>query len=125
MSSPGGLGKYRIGTMFVALLENGPAVVKRGIFAQRKDYGEKIQSAKNENSREYFMVGLCPAFERKKFHNRCSQLLWRTLWRMWKTPVYSQVFRLFRKNTGLWRKKTDSVQKIAKAGKAANGVWCA
>ena len=50
------------------------------------------------------MLILFPDNDRKMFHNGISQLLWKTLWRMWKTPGYSQVFWLFG-NTGLWRKE--------------------
>ena len=56
---------------------------------------EKLQNVKNGNKNEETVTILCQLRPAKKFEKRCGQLLWKTLWRMWKTHSYQQVFRLF------------------------------
>ena len=36
-------------------------------------------------------------------HARCGKLLWKSLWRMWKTLGYQQVFRTFGFSRSMWR----------------------
>ena len=70
------------------------------------------------------MLILFPDNDRKMFHNSISQLLWKTLWRMWKTPGYSQAFWLFRKHRPVEKRKWIPCGKWSKPGngRTMNGV---
>lgn len=70
-----------------------PGIVKRGIFVQRKGRGQKTQSVKSYHKDEETVTILCQFLPGKKLEFPCGERLWKSLWRMWKTLSYQQVFR--------------------------------
>ena len=63
--------------------------------SQRKWTGQKLQVVKNSHKDEEMVTILCQFQFVKKFGFSCGESLWKSLWKMWKTLSYQQVFRCF------------------------------
>ena len=69
--------------------------VKSGNFAQETDCGKNYDSGKSRKSRKAVPSDYVNSVSFSTVPPACGKPLWKTLWKVWKTLRYQQVFLLF------------------------------